>query len=208
MPRSYDNRRRAERASDTRLRIVRAAAEVFRERGYAGARMSDIARRAGVSTDTVNVNGPKSALLQAAVEITSFGEEGEHLVFEFDLGAELMQQGDADDFAALLANFMVGLNERVSTLWAVLAAEALVDAELAERHRAMLASISRSTFAAVDLCEARGWTAGSLSRDQRVATILTAGSTDSYRRVRYGMGFDAEAYCEWLRLAILTALRT
>lgn len=207
MPRSYDNRRRLERAAETRRRIVAAAIDVFRRRGYAGARMSEIADRAGVSLDTVNVNGPKSALLQAAVEVASFGQEGEHLVFEFDLGDDILRQLDADGFAGLLAGFLVDLNERVSTLWTVLAAESIVDSELAARHDGMIASIIRSTHAVIELCEARGWTSGTLTHDQRVAMLLTAGSTDSFRRVRYALGFDADAYREWMRRAILAAVR-
>jgi len=208
MPRTYDNSRRAARAAETRRRIVDAAIEVFRERGYAGARMAEIAERASVSVDTVNVNGPKSALLQAAVEVASFGQEGEHLVFEFDLGADILRQLDADALARLLAEFLVDLNERVGVLWTVLTAEAIVDEELAARHEAMLASIIRSTHALVRLCEERGWTSGDLTHDQRVATLLTIGSIDSYRRVRHGLGFDADSYREWLRIGIVTALRT
>jgi len=206
MPRSYDNRLRSERAAETRRRIVVAAAEMFRERGYSGTRIADIASRAGVSADTVNVNGPKSALLQAAVEVSSFGTEGEHLVFAFDLGADILRQVDAEGFASLLADAMVTLNARVASLWALLVAESLVDPELRVRHDAMIASIIRSADAVVALCEERGWTSGGASRSERVATILAIGSTDSYRRVRDDLGLGDEAYRDWLRRGILTAL--
>lgn len=207
MARTYDNSRRVAQAAETRRRVVEAAIEEFRSHGYAGTRMPAIAERAGVSVDTVNSNGPKSALLQAAVEVASFGREGEHLVFEFDLGADILRQADAEAFAALLASFMVELNERVSTLWTILAAEAIVDADLARRHRAMLESVIRSADAVVELCESRGWTSGAATRDARVATILTAGSTDSFQRIRHGMGLDVDAYRTWLHFAIIGALR-
>ncbi|WP_353815558.1 TetR/AcrR family transcriptional regulator [Agromyces sp. SYSU T00266] len=206
MPRRYDNRSRAERAAGTRRRVIDAAADSFRERGYSGTRMSDIAARAGVSTDTVNVNGPKSALLQAAVEVTSFGREGEHLVFEFDLGADILRQVDAEAFASLLAGAMVSLNARVASLWAVLAAESLVDPELRARHDAMIASIIRSADAVVALGEERGWVLGDRDRRERVATILAVGSTDSYRRVHDDLGLGDDGYREWLRRGILAAL--
>lgn len=208
MSRSYDNSRRAERAALTRARVVAAATDAFRERGYTGTTMADIARRARVSAVTVNANGPKSALLQAAVEVASFGREGEHLVFAFELGDDILRQVDAEGLAALLAGAIQALNERVATLWTVLAAESLVDDDLSRRHSAMIASIVRSAHAVVELCESRGWTAGFLTHDQRVAMLLTLGSTDSYRRVTHGMGLDGRSYQEWLRIGILSALRS
>jgi TetR/AcrR family transcriptional regulator, mexJK operon transcriptional repressor len=51
------------RVARSRTAIMEAAAEVFLERGYSGARMGDIARRAGVARRTVfNVHGDKDAL--------------------------------------------------------------------------------------------------------------------------------------------------
>lgn len=44
---------RREKAAATRERIIGAASEVFAEAGYAGARMTDIATRAGVAVQTV-----------------------------------------------------------------------------------------------------------------------------------------------------------
>jgi AcrR family transcriptional regulator len=51
-PRSAGTSRR-QRARATRLRITRAAADLFCERGYAGTTMADIADRAGVAVQTV-----------------------------------------------------------------------------------------------------------------------------------------------------------
>lgn len=205
MVRDYDNSLRTDRAAATRERIIQAAIDTFTKRGYAGTRMSDIAERAGVSTDTVNVNGPKSALLQAAIEVASFGREGEHLIFEFDLGKRLQETADLDDVATVLADGLSDLNARVAVLWAILTAEALVTPELASRHEAMLASVIRSADAFVASCEERGWT--DPPRAGRVAKILTAGSTDSYLRLRKGMGWSPDDYRAWVRNQILSALR-
>jgi AcrR family transcriptional regulator len=45
--------KRREQAAATRERILRAAIEVFAEEGYVGARMADIAARAGVAVQTL-----------------------------------------------------------------------------------------------------------------------------------------------------------
>ncbi|HZS15689.1 MAG TPA: helix-turn-helix domain-containing protein [Candidatus Dormibacteraeota bacterium] len=67
---------------DTRQRLIEAAREVFADRGYHAASLSEIASRAGLTTGAVySTFGSKKALLIAAVTDGS-GEEG-------DLGAML-----------------------------------------------------------------------------------------------------------------------
>lgn len=54
--------------SATRERLLRAAAEVFREQGYEGTRVGEVARRAGLTTGAIYANfRGKSELLQEVV---------------------------------------------------------------------------------------------------------------------------------------------
>ena len=67
---------RREKAAATRERIVRAASEVFAESGYVGARMADIADRAGVAVQTVYfVFHTKAELLSACFDYAVLGPE-------------------------------------------------------------------------------------------------------------------------------------
>ena len=53
---------------DTRERLVRAAIEVFLEKGYGGTRVQDIARRAGFTSGALYVHFPsRTALLGEAI---------------------------------------------------------------------------------------------------------------------------------------------
>jgi AcrR family transcriptional regulator len=64
--RSYDASRRREAAEQTKLRVLRAAAELFTTRGYAVTSVADIAQAAGVSVDTLYAAvGRKPQLLLA-----------------------------------------------------------------------------------------------------------------------------------------------
>ena len=63
---------------------------------------TQLAREAGVSVETVRKHGPKSALLQAALELASFGVEGETDFFETDIGKATLQVGTPDELAALV----------------------------------------------------------------------------------------------------------
>jgi AcrR family transcriptional regulator len=69
-------RTRREQAAATRERVIRAAIEVFSEAGYVGARMSDIAARAGVAVQTVYFAfHTKAELLQACFDHAVLGPE-------------------------------------------------------------------------------------------------------------------------------------
>jgi AcrR family transcriptional regulator len=66
---------RAAEHDDIRGRLVAAAAEVFSEKGYDGARVQEIARRAGLTTGAIygRFTG-KAELLHAAIEAHSHSE--------------------------------------------------------------------------------------------------------------------------------------
>jgi AcrR family transcriptional regulator len=64
--RRYDSSARREQAADTRIRILRSAADLFTAKGYAGATVAEVARRAGVSVDTLYASvGRKPEMLLA-----------------------------------------------------------------------------------------------------------------------------------------------
>ena len=69
-------RTRREQAAATRERMIRAATEVFTEAGYVGARMSDIAERAGVAVQTVYFTfHTKGELLQSCFDHAVLGPD-------------------------------------------------------------------------------------------------------------------------------------
>jgi AcrR family transcriptional regulator len=69
-------RTRREQAAATRERMIRAAIDVFTEAGYGGARMGDIADRAGVAVQTVYFTfHTKAELLQACFDFAVLGPE-------------------------------------------------------------------------------------------------------------------------------------
>jgi AcrR family transcriptional regulator len=66
---------RAARVADTEERLVRAATELFVERGYAATTLADVARAAGLGARTVYVRfGTKAALLKRVVDVAIVGD--------------------------------------------------------------------------------------------------------------------------------------
>jgi AcrR family transcriptional regulator len=72
--RRYHSPLRAEQADQTRQRLLKAARELFLERGYAGTKVQDVAAAAGVSPDTVYVSlGGKKGLLEGVWALAAAG---------------------------------------------------------------------------------------------------------------------------------------
>ena len=79
-------------AEETRAKLLEAAAAAFAEQGYDGARVGEIARRAGLSTGAIYAHYPtKAALLVEALRTHSPDEL-----------SELLDRGDTDDLLAAL----------------------------------------------------------------------------------------------------------
>ncbi|MEU4606331.1 helix-turn-helix domain-containing protein [Kribbella sp. NPDC023972] len=67
--------KRAEKAQETRRRIVQAATDLFVEAGYGATNLQDVADRAGVAVQTIYfVFGNKRALLKELVDVTIAGD--------------------------------------------------------------------------------------------------------------------------------------
>lgn len=74
--RPYRSARRAEQAARTRRAVLRAARDLFTTHGYAETSVADVARRAGVSVDTLYASvGRKPQLLLAVHDMALAGEE-------------------------------------------------------------------------------------------------------------------------------------
>ncbi|MGC4106235.1 MAG: TetR family transcriptional regulator [Thermomicrobiales bacterium] len=75
-PRSYDASRRQSAAAETRTTIVRAARELFLERGFRATTMAAIAERANVAVDTIYATcGKKPEILREMIEHAISGQD-------------------------------------------------------------------------------------------------------------------------------------
>jgi len=95
--RNYRSELRQQQAEQTRSRVVEAAAELFAADGYARTTLAKIAAAAGVSAETVQGQGPKAALLIAAVEYAGLGVSGEENILNLDVGLKLIAIDDPQE---------------------------------------------------------------------------------------------------------------
>ncbi len=127
---------RADRARETRRRIVAAAAELFVREGYAATTLDRIAAASGVAVQTVYFHfGNKRTLLKQVVDVSSVGDDEPVPLLERPWTEQLRA---APDGRAALAVWMQMSREiflRVAPLLRIVRDAAGTDPEMAEQWR-------------------------------------------------------------------------
>lgn len=191
-PRPYRSDLRRQRAEETRRRVIEAAVELFGTRGYRGTTFVELARRAGVSVETVRKQGTKAALLQAAIELMSFGVEGETDVLDTDLGRALAAIDDPDRLAEGIGAGLLAINAPSAGLWTAVVGAAHDDPEVAAFRDHMLGLVRRQVERILSRLAARGWLRTDVPFDDLVEAFCVVTSVESYVRfVRVDRRSDA-----------------
>lgn len=152
-------------AEDTRHRLVDAAAEVFAEHGYDGARTSDIARRAGLSTGAIySQYGTKAELLVEAIRAHAPAEIDR--LFAHDDTALL-------DVISRLAHRPASRHRRGTTLLVEAATAARRDPEVNDVLAAAAADRERDLAARIAAAQARGDLDDTIAADALARFLLT-----------------------------------
>jgi AcrR family transcriptional regulator len=202
---------RKEKALANRRRMVKAAYELFCERGFAAATMEAIAERAGVAVQTLYFTfNTKGALLGEAVGAAILGfERWTPLVgpaMAVDLPAALAElhpwfrpferEPDARRAIGIFVDGSIESLERVAPLIGAAAAAGDPEVEavriLAEQRRA-------EAFALITKILARkaGLREG-VSRRRATDVLLVVMSAETYQQLRAGRGWSQSACRAWL----------
>ena len=127
--------RRELQARQTRAAVVQAAAELFLDRGYAATTIDQVAARAGVSRPTVFSVGTKAALLSLARDVAMAGDDKQLTITQRESAQRVLAEPDPHRLLALLAEHVIGVQERYGRLDEVLHSAAGGDTELAALWR-------------------------------------------------------------------------
>jgi len=194
--RAYTSIVREDAARQTRLRIVRAAAERFTRAGYAATTMRSIAAAAGVSVETVNGSGPKRDLLFAAFELAFAGQEGDQPVSARADFAFALETDDAGEMLRRTVHATTDAFARASGIWRALTAAADVDPAVAEALDALVGRRRQEFSLAVTELQRRGLGAGApVQCSVDVATLIL--SPESYHHLVSLCGWSRESYESW-----------
>lgn len=196
--RSYDASRRQASARRTRRAILHAAAELFVEPGYAGARMADVAELAGVAVPTIAAHfGSKKGLLSAVLDVTIAGDDEPVPMAGRSFVADIEALPAARDKLGRYADEMWATMGRLAGVLLALESAAAVDADAA----AILAKNEDERLAAMTMFAAgliaTGEVRPGLGRDAVVSVLVLAMDVRNYDWLVRRRGFDAAAYRDW-----------
>ena len=200
--RPYRSDLRRRQAADTRLRVVQASLTLFERQGYRATTFAQLAAEAGVSVKTVQEHGPKSALLQAAVELASFGVEGESDFFATDLGRAMLQVESAEELASMIGRAMLAINAPSAGLWTTFVSAAHADHELSRYHARMLSLIRAQVEHVLRHIESRGWLRRDVPLDDLVEAFCIITSLETYVRFVDHDGIPPARYEEFVARTI------
>lgn len=197
--RRYRSDLRRQQAEQTRERIVTAAAELFAAQGYARTTLAKIAAASGVSTETVQLHGPKAALMVAAVEYVAFGVSGEQNILDLEIGRQFLAIADREEAIDFLVAKQTELHQHSAALAQALIGAAASDPELDRYLDKLLAGIVSQHRRLLTVCRDRGWLRDDLPFDEVVATAAVLLGIDIFQRVTRRDGWTVRRYRTWLR---------
>lgn len=176
-----------------------AAAELFAAEGYARTTLAKIAATAGVSTETVQGQGPKAALLIAACEYAAFGVSGEENILNLDIGRKLMAIEDPEEAVDFLVVAQTEVHQRTAQLAQALIGGASNDPELDRYLNDLLASVKGQARRVLETFRRRGWLRADVPFEELVETAAALGSIELYLRITCRDGWSVDAYTAWCR---------
>ena len=195
----------------TRRRLVDAAAEVFLEQGYRSTTVTLLARRAGVSLQTLYLAvGGKSALLRLVLEGALRGSAGpidESYVDGLRVRLAQLTGGSDDPRDTLrgIAGVYRGVAERAAPWWRLYRDAAVTEEEIA-RDWATLGELRRTTLARLlDAIPDSALRPG-LGRDEAVDTLWALASPETHDLLVRDTGYSLDRYERWVANTVIGAL--
>jgi AcrR family transcriptional regulator len=124
--------KRAQKAQETRRRILEAALALFVQDGYGATNLQDIADRAGVAVQTIYfVFGNKRTLLKELVDVTIAGDDEPVATMDRPWYTDALAADTAQDMLRAYVAGTASILERVAPIGKVLEAAAASDPEVA-----------------------------------------------------------------------------
>lgn len=190
--RRYESPMRARRAEETRTAVLAAAGELFTTRGWAGTGMRDVAKAAGVATETVYSHfSSKRVLLQAVIDVAVVGDDVQVAVAERDEFAALGRGTRAERIAGVAA-LIRGINERTAAYLAVIREAAPADDQIAEVLATTRVSQRRDVEAGLTLL------LGRVPTTVEVDEVWALMSPELYLLLVDTAGWTPDAYEVWM----------
>jgi AcrR family transcriptional regulator len=195
--RRYDSNRRQAQAAETRAAIVRAARDLFVERGYGRTTVADIATAVGVSVETIYASvGPKPELLHRAWDITVGGDDQDIVFHERPEVLAIRAERDLARRFRLHAAFFTHTAQRIAPFQLMVQSAAGAD----PAADAMLEEMGRQRLAGMSVMAAEAAATGQLAVSEEECRDVVWSMTDGmlWHRLVRERGWTNERYATWL----------
>ena len=193
-PRSYHSRLREERAAGTRRRILVATAALLEQKGYAATTVATIARRAGVSVDTVYTSvGRKPELVLAVVDDILGGADGPVPVEQRDYVVAMRAAAGAAEKLETYAAAVARLLPRLAPLVVALTRAAEEDPACRKARRRLDERRAQNMLLLAADLRATGELRDDLD-DATVADLIWSTNAVEYFLLLQGRGWTPERY--------------
>lgn len=203
--------RRAQKAEQTRRRVIDAATALFAERGYAATTMEAIAAQADVAVETVYSRfGSKANLLDAILAPAILGSDDRSApraelapsprepLFDRPEIAEIRASTDQREQLRLLAHFSRTILQRTDQIHRILQIAATSDANAAELQQRDRERRYRGQTQYIDMLLANGPIRSSLTRTDAADTYAALANPESYAFLTGERGWSPERFEQWL----------
>lgn len=191
--------RRAEKAEQTRRRVLDAATALFAERGYAVTTMEAIAAHADVAVETVYSRfRSKANLLDAILTPAIVGTDDGGALFDRPEIAEIRTRTDQREQLRLLAHFSRTILQRTDQIHRILQIAATSDANAAQLHQRDRERRYRGQTQYIDMLLANGPIRSDLTRRDATDTYAALANPESYAFLTGERGWSPERFEQWL----------
>ena len=199
--------RREQAARETRQRLVRAAAELFIERGYIGTTVSAVAQRAGVGRATVftSVPGGKPELLKLARDVALAGDDEPVPVSQRPWFLSAMAATDPGELLRRQARNYAMINRRVAAIASVLMVGAADAPELAELEQEARRQRAFGCRMVIDRLVELG-AISPTSRRSAADSLYALAAPDVYLLLTRDRRWSVSRYEKWLSVLLIAEL--
>jgi AcrR family transcriptional regulator len=203
-PRAYHSPLRAEKARQTRARVLAAAAELFLQLGYPKTTLAAVGAQAGVAADTVlHLFGSKRGLLKEVMDTVIGGDDEDVALLERQGPQAVRAEPDQHRQLAMFATGICGQLERVRPMDDILRSAASVDEDAAALRADLQLRQRRGAMRAVaSWVAANGPLRDGSTPEQAAAVIWTLTSPEVHYMFRVDWGWSAQDYRDWLEVAL------
>ena len=204
---TYNSPLREEQARQTRERILRAARETFRDRGYGATTLADIADAAGVAEPTVRaVFKTKPKLVEHLLRLAVRGEDNELQLHEREAFKHMLAATDPDTLLDRLADIAGSLHPRSWDVFEIVRGAASSDPTIAGLHkeRVRLRHANQKTIA--KRLDELGALPDGTSVEEAADLLWLYTAPENFHMLVIERGWPVKRYRSWFRSAVATVL--